>query len=150
LKNRGSSATIYIGIVLGIRACPDKGPSAILKNLKPWTVSAIISRKEDTLMRKASFAAIVALFVLGLVSPLSAQAGLTYEIRSEEPSGEEMLADLVFARPVGIAGLVVGVATSIVALPFALMTCTTGKMYEKLVVEPYTFTFDRPLGERMQ
>jgi len=100
-------------------------------------------------MRKASLAAIVVFFVLGLVSPLSAQAGLTYEIRSEEPSGEEMVADLALARPVGFVGLVFGSAVSIVALPFALMTCSTGKMYKKLVAEPFSYTFIRPLGEGM-
>lgn len=100
-------------------------------------------------MRRASLAAILVFFVVGVVSPLWAQTELTYEFKSKEPSGEEMMADLAFARPVGIAGLAIGAAVSIVALPFALMTCTTGKMYKKLVVEPYTYTFTRPLGEGM-
>jgi hypothetical protein len=100
-------------------------------------------------MRKASLAAVLVCFVFGLVSPLWAETGLTYEVRTNEPTGEGMVADLALARPMGLAALVFGVATSIVALPFALMTCKTGKMYEKLVVEPYSYTFSRPLGEGM-
>lgn len=100
-------------------------------------------------MRKASLAAILVCFVVGLMSPLYAETELAYEVRSPEPTGEGMLADLTFARPVGAAALVVGAAASIVALPFALITCTTGKMYKKLVVEPYSYTFCRPLGEGM-
>lgn len=100
-------------------------------------------------MKKAVFAAMLAFFVMGLVAPLWAQSGLTYEVRPEEPSGDAMLADVVFARPVGFAALVLGTAASIVGLPFALMSCQTGKMYRKLVVEPYSYTFCRPLGEGM-
>ena len=76
-------------------------------------------------MRKASLAAILVCFVVGLVSPVYAETGLTYEIRDAQPTGEGMLADLAFARPVGAAALVLGAAASIVALPFALMTCKT-------------------------
>ena len=100
-------------------------------------------------MRKASLAAILVCFVVGLVTPLYAETGLDYEVRSTEPTGEGMLADLAFARPVGAAALVVGAAASIIALPFALMTCQTKNMYKKLVVEPYSYTFCRPLGEGM-
>lgn len=100
-------------------------------------------------MRRASLAAILVCFVVGLVSPLSAETGLTYEVRPTEPSGEAMVADLAFARPMGFVALVFGTAASIVALPFALATCEPGKMYKKLVVEPYTYTFSRSLGEGM-
>lgn len=100
-------------------------------------------------MRKASLVAILVCFVAGIVSPLWGEESMTYEARDTEPTGEGMLADLAFARPVGAAALVVGAAASIIALPFALMTCTTGKMYKKLVVEPYCYTFGRPLGENM-
>jgi hypothetical protein len=100
-------------------------------------------------MRKASLAAILVCFVVGLVSPVYAETGLTYEIRDAQPTGEGMLADIAFARPVGAAALVLGAAASIVALPFALMTCKTGTMYKKLVGEPFSYTFQRPLGEGM-
>lgn len=100
-------------------------------------------------MRRASLAAILVFFVVGLVSPLCAQSGLTYEVRDAQPTGEGMLADLAFARPVGAAALVAGAAVSIVALPFALMSCKTKTMYKKLVAEPFCYTFQRPLGEDM-
>jgi hypothetical protein len=100
-------------------------------------------------MRKASLVAILVCFVFGLVSPLCAETGLTYEVRGQEPSGEGMLADLAFARPVGVAAFAVGIVAGVVALPIALISCKPGTVYKKLVAEPFSYTFQRPLGEGM-
>lgn len=100
-------------------------------------------------MKRASLAAILVFFIVGLATPVCAQQELAYDFRSTEPSGEAMVADLAFARPMGITALVFGAAASVVALPFSLMTCKTKQMYRKLVVEPYSYTFCRPLGEGM-
>jgi hypothetical protein len=61
-------------------------------------------------------------------------------------SGEEMVADLVFARPAGFVGLVLGAAAFVVALPFTLPTQQVEEAGKKLVVAPAKFTFARPLG----
>ena len=66
---------------------------------------------------------------------------------AENRSGENMAADLVFLRPVGIAATVAGAAVFIVALPFALMTNDVPKVAKQLVVNPYNYTFNRPLGD---
>ena len=64
----------------------------------------------------------------------------------DTPGGGVILVDLVMVRPLGFAALVIGAAASIVATPFALASGSTGKVYDKLVVEPYQFSVCRPLG----
>jgi len=66
---------------------------------------------------------------------------------NETPAGEAMIADVLIARPIGFAALVIGTAVSIVATPFALASGTTHEVYGKLVADPYNFTVCRPLGQ---
>lgn len=61
-------------------------------------------------------------------------------------SGEEMMADLVFARPVGFLGLVLGTAAFVASLPFTLPTQQVEEAGKKLVVAPAKYTFVRRLG----
>ena len=61
-------------------------------------------------------------------------------------SGAEMAADLIFARPVGFFGLVLGTAAFVVALPFTLPAKQVKEAGQKLVVAPAKYTFVRPLG----
>jgi len=62
-------------------------------------------------------------------------------------SGENMAADLVLVRPVGLAATVAGTAIFLVSLPFALITNDVPKTAKQLVVNPFNYTFDRPLGD---
>lgn len=66
---------------------------------------------------------------------------------AESRSGEDIAADLVFMRPVGLAATVAGTAVFIVSLPFALITNDVSKTAKELVVDPFNYTFDRPLGD---
>ena len=96
--------------------------------------------------------AVVAMLTLCLL----AQAPLAFaaEQRERQPalsakrdvSGAEMAADLIFARPVGFVGLVLGTAAFVVSLPFTLPAKQVKEAGEKLVVAPAKFTFVRPLG----
>lgn len=61
-------------------------------------------------------------------------------------SGEEMVADLVFARPVGFFGLVFGTIAFVAALPFTIPTQQVEEAGKKLVVAPAKYTFVRRLG----
>ncbi|MCZ8343400.1 MAG: hypothetical protein O9301_10240 [Leptospira sp.] len=65
----------------------------------------------------------------------------------EVPSGGEMLIDLLVARPMGLAGTVVGTAAFIVASPFTLLSGTFIQSGKRLVVYPARFTFTRGLGD---
>lgn len=64
------------------------------------------------------------------------------------PSPEGMLFDLVIMRPVGLVGTVLGAAVFVVALPISItIGAPPSAPAKRLVVEPFMYTFARPLGE---
>ncbi|MBW2038040.1 MAG: hypothetical protein JRI46_00345 [Deltaproteobacteria bacterium] len=65
----------------------------------------------------------------------------------DEPSAEAITLDFVLIRPVGVLSLAAGTGIFIISSPLALITGSTKTSAKKLVVEPFTFTFVRPLGE---
>ncbi len=75
-------------------------------------------------------------------APVPVQAYLV----APAPDFGTVLADLIFLRPLGVAGLVLGTAAAIVATPFALPSGSMGEVGRTLIVAPYEFTFLRPLG----
>jgi hypothetical protein len=58
-----------------------------------------------------------------------------------------IVGDLAFARPVGLAATIIGGAIFIVSLPFSLPSGSVKNTADTLVVEPFRFTFKRPLGD---
>ena len=88
------------------------------------------------------------LAILPVASGYAAEAAADTKAVSEEgPSAGAMAADLVLARPLGIASTVLGSAVFIVSLPFSLPGGNTKKVFKTTVVKPAEFTFKRPLGE---
>ena len=71
----------------------------------------------------------------------------TKTIDEETPSAGAMAADLVIARPLGIASTALGCAVFIASLPFSLPGGNVKKAFKATVVKPAAFTFKRPLGE---
>lgn len=65
----------------------------------------------------------------------------------KEPSGGAVLFDVVLARPLGVVSIVLGSAVFVVGLPFTIPTGTVGLSARKLVGEPFSFTFVRPVGD---
>ena len=69
----------------------------------------------------------------------------------EVPSSGEMMFDVVPIRPLGIVSLAVGTTLFIVALPFSVLTPTPEQVIrqnaKRLVIYPFRFTFQRPIGE---
>ena len=99
-------------------------------------------------MRKVLLIVLAVCTLLGPVAAsVSAETFDPYAMRQDFPTGEGMTADLVFVRPLGIASCIVGLAAAIVATPFILTSGSGKQTYEKLVSEPFAFTFKRPLGE---
>ena len=86
---------------------------------------------------------VTALIVVPFCTPVLAQ-GLRHE---REPSAEEMAADAVIVRPVSIVATGVGFVLYVVALPFSLPSDSNKRAWEKMVVDPAKYAFDRPLGE---
>jgi hypothetical protein len=68
------------------------------------------------------------------------------EQAGRDPSGAEMFADTLMARPLGLLAMVLGVATFVVSLPFTLPSGSADSANKALVRAPTVFTFKRPLG----
>ncbi len=67
-------------------------------------------------------------------------------IPQERPGAFAMVIDVPI-RVVGLGLALIGSAFFVVALPFALTSGSTGDAWDVLVIEPFKFTFTRPLGK---
>jgi hypothetical protein len=63
-----------------------------------------------------------------------------------EPTGGQMMWDALFMRPVGIVGTALGSVVWLVSYPFAALGGNTDESTQKLVAQPFNWTFNRPLG----
>ncbi|MEW5709997.1 MAG: hypothetical protein AB1830_14000 [Pseudomonadota bacterium] len=68
-----------------------------------------------------------------------------YDPETGDP-GAAMAADVLFARPIGLVGTVLGAALWVVSLPFTLPSRSTDEAGEALVGKQLRYTFERPLG----
>ena len=66
--------------------------------------------------------------------------------QQEPPSTGAILGDFIFIRPFGIIATALGVVGTVVTLPIAIPSGSTGAVAKKLIAEPFAFTFTRPLG----
>jgi hypothetical protein len=94
---------------------------------------------------KRSLVVFMAVTIVFTATGVSALAG--GGIMLDEPSGESMIADFLLLRPLGIAATGVGSVFFVVSLPFSWPTGSLDAAFDKLVVEPASFTFARPLGK---
>lgn len=79
---------------------------------------------------------------------LCALAASTAPAFAEPPKdGMAIVADVLFARPVGLVSIVFGTAMYIVALPFSLPSGSVETAGQLLVADPVKYTFCRPLGD---
>jgi hypothetical protein len=74
-------------------------------------------------------------------------AWASHDSYPSEPSGEEVLADAVIVRPVGLIATVFGAAAFVISLPFTIPSGSVGTAARTLVGKPAYFTFARPIGE---
>jgi hypothetical protein len=58
-----------------------------------------------------------------------------------------VIGDILFARPLGIAGVLAGAGLYVLSLPFAAVTGSLGLTTETLITKPVKFTFARPVGD---
>ena len=90
---------------------------------------------------------IVLLTVLALVAvPCTTCFAQGLEADDDIIAGK-MAGDALVVRPLGLCATVIGGALFIVSLPFSALGGNTGPAYESLVVDPFEFTFNRPLGD---
>ena len=83
-----------------------------------------------------------ALLSAGLAAPAYAQV----QVEKRPPGAGAMTYDLVLLRPMGIIATAAGAAIFVVSLPFSALGRNVGRAGKKLVVDPFVFTFSRPLG----
>jgi hypothetical protein len=65
----------------------------------------------------------------------------------EGPGALGIILDTILVRPLGLASMVIGFAGAIVAYPFAFASGSADRVTQKLIYEPFAFTFLRPVGE---
>lgn len=66
---------------------------------------------------------------------------------NQEPTAGEMLADTVLVRPPMLLATVAGAVVFVVTLPFSALGGNVGEAGQTLVVDPFVYTFLRPLGD---
>ena len=99
-------------------------------------------------MHKIRKQSLVLLLIITLVFiPFGTSALAVGKTVEKENSGAYMAAYLILARPLGIVATVFGCAVFVVSLPFSLLGGNTKQAGQKLVKEPASFTFVRPLGD---
>ena len=69
------------------------------------------------------------------------------ENKNVEISAEKMIFDFILVRPLGIVATILGTAMFVVSLPFSAAGGNSKEAYQKMVVEPASYTFKRPLGD---
>ena len=86
---------------------------------------------------------IIAFATVSLATNSFAQAAM----EGSEITTEEMVADALLVRPLGLVAIILGAGLFVISLPFSLLGRNVGEAGTKLVVDPAKFTFVRPLGE---
>ena len=103
--------------------------------------------EEKTMFRIAKKSLAIAIIAALLIVPF-ASMGLAEEyFEREDPSGGEMMYDVIVVRPIGIAATIVGSVFYVISLPFSLLGQNSAEAGEALVKKPAAYTFKRPLGE---
>lgn len=86
----------------------------------------------------------ISLLIMGIVG--STYTVEAFERQQDRPNGAVVALDAVPVRIIGVAVTIVGGAVFVVSLPFTIFT-DVETAWDSLVVDPYLFTFHRPLGQ---
>lgn len=68
-------------------------------------------------------------------------------VEKEQPLAARLIVDVLIARPIGFASTILGTGVFVAWLPYTLPTLSVGESAKGLIVDPFKFTFMRPLGE---
>ena len=90
-------------------------------------------------MKKVVIAALVVLTLITTSLPALADGGASV--------AASMIVDVIIGRPVGFVGTILGSAFFVLALPFAALSSSVEPVAQTLVVDPFKFTFTRPVGD---
>ena len=100
-------------------------------------------------MSKTSKQTIVFLVIASLVLIPSWSAVLAKDQLDEQSINPDtrMVGDLVLIRPLGIIGTAAGSVLFVLSWPFSALGGNSQEAFQKMVVEPAKYTFQRPLGD---
>lgn len=92
---------------------------------------------------------IAVLLVLAVAAPVFAQDRQYSPMsrRCSGLSGDDIIWDLALLRPAGLAAMAVGAIVGVVTYPMAAITHSEDRYEQKLFVEPFEYTFVRPMGD---
>jgi hypothetical protein len=99
-------------------------------------------------MKKKVVIGLLVLLAISLIQ-MPAYAGTPTKYSTQAKGNiplDATLFDLLILRPMGIASCVLGVASTLVAFPFAFTTGAGSEVGDKLITEPFEWTFQRPIG----
>jgi hypothetical protein len=80
-------------------------------------------------------------FLIMFILIVSTVPALAYE-----PTADDMIPDVLVVRPISLVASAVGVVIFVVALPVSIPSGSVEKVGERLVVDPFKYTFVRPIG----
>ena len=66
---------------------------------------------------------------------------------SKNPSVGEVVGDILWIRPLGVIGTVMGATAYVISLPVTAPLKKTDEAKKVLITEPYNYYFKRPIGE---
>jgi hypothetical protein len=81
-----------------------------------------------------------------IIGPFQGYAQFEGTDDSEKWAGEPLLADLFIARPLGLIKSVLGMVGFVVTIPLTVPFGSTRAAFDLMVREPFSYTFQRPLG----
>jgi hypothetical protein len=87
-------------------------------------------------MRKKLIAFLIMFVLIASTAP-----ALAYE-----PTADNIIPDVLFVRPISLAATVVGAVIFVVALPVSIPSGSVERVGQRLVVDPFKYTFVRPIG----
>lgn len=103
---------------------------------------------KEAYMRTIAKKTFVMLLVVVFVTTAFASSSFAQAtIQEEKISTENMVADAIIVRPLGIIATILGVGLFVISLPFSALGKNVKESGENLVMAPVKFTFMRPLGE---
>jgi len=85
--------------------------------------------------------------IVAILISLFILLGASLAYADQKPDATNLVADIVFIRPLGFAALIGGSVLYVVSLPVAAITHSTDSTYQILVKEPSDFVFKRPVGK---
>ena len=75
----------------------------------------------------------------------------SFVLAEDNPSGHPptgaIILDILVLRPLGFCGTILGASAFVMSLPVSIPSKKMDEVLENVVMVPYGFTFERPLGK---